>query len=174
MITVHELGQALEQLGFQKGKVGAGPAAAEGYLWRADRVLVGVTRAALESFLEPPAREETGAPWPVFIHIELRFLHAADIFRKSGVPVTHTKFEQYLKCLGRMGVFPEPVYSFYEFEKPHHLDLAMRVNMQAVAPELTADIFQERLAPILEALRHAEIYIVFGAVLDSLRHELEK
>lgn len=174
MITPEELGKALEQLGFQKGKAGAGPDAPEGYLWRADRVLVAVTRTALENFVQPPHQDETKAPWPVFIRIELRFLHAADILKKNGVPVSPVKFEQYLTSLGRMGLFPDRVHGFYDFEKPEHLDLAMTVNMQAVAEDFTADIFQERLAPILEALRHAEIYMVFGAVLDALRYELEQ
>lgn len=174
MITAEELGKALEQLGFQPGKVGAGAEAPEGYLWRADRVLVGVTRKALDECFQPPAQDESKAPWPVFIRLELRFLHAADILKKSGLPVSHMRFEQYLTCLARMGVFPDRVHSFYDFEKPQHLDLAMTVNMQAVPEDFTTDIFQERLAPILEALRHAEIYMVFGTVLDVLRYELEQ
>lgn len=174
MITAKDLGRALEELGFQKGKVGTGPEAADGYLWRADRVLVAVTRKTIESFFAPPEGHRSGAPWPVFIHIELRFLHAADTFRRHGVPTSHKTFEQYLTCLTRMGVFPQPMGNLYEFVEPEQLDLAMRVNMQAMTADLTADIFEERLAPILEALRHAEIYMVFGAMLDSLRDELEK
>lgn len=174
MITVKNLGRALEELGFQKGKVGAGPEAVDGYLWRADRVLVAVRRKTIESFFAPPEGQPSGAAWPLLFHIELRFLHAADTFRRHSVPTNHKIFEQYLTCLSRMGVFPEPAGSLYEFVEPEQLDLAMRVNMQAMTDDLTADIFQERLAPILEALRHAEIYMVFGAMLDSLRHELEK
>lgn len=174
MIIVDEMARALEELGFQRGQVGTPPHTAEGYLWRADRVLVGVTRQMLEEFAVAPEHRIGGSSWPVYIRIELRFLHAADIFRKHGVPVTHSRFEQYLECCGRMGVFPWELESLLEFVKPDYLDLAMRVNMQTVAADLTADIFAERLAPILEALRHAEMYIVFGAVLDALRYELER
>lgn len=172
-MTVDELGQALLALGFTRGRITSAPES-DSYIYRTPRVHLAITAASLESCFEPPHQDEANAPWPVFLKLEARWLHAADIFRKNGLPVHRMAFEQYLTCLGKIGVFPSPVEQFYEFEEPQFLDLALSVNTQTMADELTAEVIREKLQPMIDALVRAEIHLVFGATLDVFRHELRQ
>jgi hypothetical protein len=173
MMTVEELGQALLSLGFVRGRITTAPES-DSYIYRTPRVHLAIAAAALERCFEPPHQDEANAPWPVFLKLEARWLHAADIFRKNGLPVHRMAFEQYLSCLGKIGVFPSPVEHFYEFEEPQFLDLAIAVNTQTMADELTPEVVREKLQPMIDALVRAEIHLVFGATLDVFRHELHQ
>ena len=170
-MTAVELGQALEGMGFAPGKI---TASAEGYVYRSGRVALAISTQTLEKCSAPPPSDETGAPWPVFLKLEARWLHAADIFRKNGLPVHRLAFEHYLTGLSKMGLFPPAVEQFYEFDAPELLDLALSVNTQTLAEELTPEVIRERLGPLLDALVRAELYMVFGATLEVLRHELQQ
>ena len=83
-------------------------------------------------------------------------------------------FEQYLTTLGKIGVFPSMVENFYEYEEPDFLDLALNVNLQTMADELTPEVIREKLQPMMDALVRAEVHLVFGATLDVFRHELRE
>lgn len=172
-MTVEELGQALVALGFTPGKVTTAPNS-EAYIYRTARVHLAVPQSALDRALEPPEVEPAGAPWAVELKLEARWLHAADIFRRNGLPVGRMLFEQYLTCLAKTGIFPSRVEAFYEFDAPEFLDLAVVINTQTLADELTSAVLRERLQPMVEALVRVELYLVFGATLDVLRHELHQ
>ena len=172
-MTVEQLGETLLSLGFTRGQVT--PAAnSEAYLYRSGRVALALPVAALEGCFEPPHQDEAGAPWAVLLKLEARWLHAADIFRKNGLPVHPLAFEQYLSCLAKLGLFPSRVEDFYEFEQPEFLDVALSLNTRTLAEEMTAAVVRERVQPMLEALVRAELYLVFAATLDVLRHELHQ
>jgi hypothetical protein len=173
MITVDELGEALVSLGFTRGRITTA-AESDAYIYRTPRVHLAVTARALENCFEPPHRDEAGAPWAVEIKLEARWLHAADIFRKNGLPVHRIAFEQYLSCLAKMGLFPSRVEAFYEFDEPDFLDLALVLNTKTLAEEMTGEVLREVLPPMIEALVRAELYLVFGATLDAYRHELRQ
>lgn len=172
MMTADELGQALVSLGFSRGRISA--AGGEAYIYRTGRVHLAVLVNSLEACLDPPAQDPTAAPWAVELKVEVRWLHAADIFRKNGLPVHRLAFEQYLICLAKTGLFPSRVEDFYEFDQPEFLDLALVLNTRSLADELTAEVVRERLQPMIEALVRAEHYLVFGATLDVHRHELHQ
>lgn len=172
-MTAAELGQALVSLGFTRGRITAAPES-EAYVYRTARVALAVSLQELESCFEPPHQDEADAPWAVELKLEARWLHAADIFRRNGLPVHRVAFEQYLNCLAKIGVFPSRVEHFYEFDQPDFLDLALSINTQTLAEELSAEVVRQRLQPIIEALVRAELYMVFGATLDVLRHELHQ
>ena len=173
MMTVDELGQALLALGFARGRITTVPES-DAYIYHTPRVHLAVTVRSLENCFEPPHQDEAGAPWPAFLKLEARWLHAADIFRKNGLPVHRMAFEQYLTTLGKIGVFPSMVEHFYEYEEPDFLDLALNVNLQTMADEMTAEVIREKLQPMIDALVRAEIHLVFGATLDVFRHELHE
>lgn len=173
MMTVEQLGQALTALGFTAGQITTA-AHSQAYLYRTGRVHLAVPQTALERAFEPPAHADPGAPWAVELKLEARWLHAADIFRKNGLPVHPLAFEQYLSCLAKLGLFPSRVEDFYEFDPPEFLDVALSVNTRTLPDELTPDVMRERLQPMVEALVRAELYLVFGATLDVLRHELHQ
>jgi hypothetical protein len=170
-MTAEELGQALVELGFARSKV---TSSQEGYVYRTGRVALAVSQSALERSFAPPHQDDTGAPWPVFLKLEARWLHAADIFRKNNLAADRLVFEQYLTCLAKMGLFPAAVDQFYEFDAPELLDLALSVNTQTLVDELTPQVIRARLEPIMDALVRVELYLVFGASLDALRHELQQ
>ncbi|MFQ5776790.1 MAG: hypothetical protein ACE5IP_02145 [Terriglobia bacterium] len=173
MMTVEELGRALLEMGFARGKV-ASADKAPSYIYRTGRVALALSQETLEHCFEPPHQDEAGAPWAVLLKLEVRWLHAADIFRKNGLPVHRIAFEQYLDCLAKIGVFLSPVEHFYEFERPELLDVALSVNTRTLADELTAEVVRERLQPMIEALVRVETFLVFAASLDVLRHELHQ
>jgi len=173
MMTVEELGAALLALGFTRGRITTAPES-DSYIYRTPRVHLAISARSLEGAFEPPHQDEAGAPWPVFLKLEVRWLHAAEIFRKNGLPVHRIAFEQYLSCLGKIGVFPSAVESFYEFDEPEFLDLGLGVNLQTLADELTPEVIRERLQPMIDALVRAEVHLVFGATLDVFRHELRQ
>jgi len=172
-MTVEELGQALIALGFTPGKISAA-ANSDAYIYRTARVHLAVPQTALARALEPPQDVEPGAPWAVELKLEARWLHAADIFRKNGLPAHRLAFEQYLTCLSKVGLFPSRVDGFYEFEAPEFLDLAVSVNTKAEAEDLTAEILRQVVPPVVDALVRAELYLVFAATLDVLRYELRQ
>jgi len=171
MMTVEDLGQALLNQGFTRGKISA-DAASDAYIYRTGRVALAVARASLERAFDPLHQDEAGSPWPVFLKLEARWLHAADIFRKNGLPVERDAFESFLACLMKTGLFPSRVEYFWEFDPPDFLDLALLVNTKAQAEDLTPDILRERLQPLVDALVRAELFLVFAATLDVHRHEL--
>jgi hypothetical protein len=173
MMTAEELGQALAALGFTPGKISAAPGS-EAYIYRTPRVHLAVPQTALARALAPPQDVEPGAPWAVELKLEARWLHAADIFRKNGLPAHRLAFEQYLTCLSKVGLFPSRVDGFYEFEAPEFLDLAVSVNTKAEADDLTAEILRQVIPPMVDALVRAELYLVFAATLDVLRYELRQ
>lgn len=173
MITVEELGQSLLEMGFTRGKVSSADKT-ESYIYRTPRVALAISQPALEHCFEPPHQDEAGAPWAVLLKLEVRWLHAADIFRKNGLPVHRIAFEQYLNCLAKTGMFLSPVEHFYEFESPELLDVAISVNTRTLADDLTAELVRERLQPMIEALVRVEAFLVFAATLDVLRHELHQ
>ena len=173
MMTVEELGAALLALGFTRGRITTAPES-DSYIYRTPRVHLAISARSLECAFEPPHQDEAGAPWPVFLKLEVRWLHAAEIFRKNGLPVHRIAFEQYLSCLGKIGVFPSAVASFYEFDEPEFLDLSLSVNLQTLADELTPEVIRERLQPMIDALVRAEVHLVFGATLDVFRHDLRQ
>ena len=173
MMTVEELGAALLALGFTRGRITTAPES-DSYIYRTPRVHLAISARSLECAFEPPHQDEAGAPWPVFLKLEVRWLHAAEIFRKNGLPVHRIAFEQYLSCLGKIGVFPSAVESFYEFDEPEFLDLSLSVNLQTLADELTPEVIRERLQPMIDALVRAEVHLVFGATLDVFRHDLRQ
>lgn len=178
MASVEALTQGLAALGFTRMQVtprAAGPAAGgAGWVKRGQRVTLAVSQASLERCLQPQTPDESGAPWPAFVQLEASWLHAADIFRKNGLPASPATFAQYLSCLARLGLFPDPVHHFYEYESPELLDVALSVNMRTEPAELTPDILRERLVPLVEGLQQVEFYVVFGAALDALREELRQ
>ena len=172
-MTVEELGQALIALGFTPGKITAAPGS-DAYIYRTARVHLAVPQTALARALEPPQDVEPGAPWAVELKLEARWLHAADIFRKNGLPAHRLAFEQYLNCLAKTGLFPSRVDGFYEFEAPEFLDLAVSLNTKAEADDLTPEILRQVVPPVVDALVRAELYLVFAATLDVLRYELRQ
>lgn len=173
MMTVDEIGQALVSLGFTRGKISSAPGS-DAYIYRTARVHVAVPVTALERALEPPPSDPAAAPWAVELKMEARWLHAADIFRKNGLPVHRLAFEQYLTCLSKIGVFPTRVEQFYELETPEFLDLAVSINTKTMAEELTPEVIREKLQPMIEALVKAELYLVFAATLDAHRYEQQQ
>lgn len=173
MMAVEQLGDTLVSMGFTHGRITAAPES-DAYIHRTPRVALAVARAALERCFAPPHQDEAGAPWAVELKLEARWLHAADIFRKNGLPVHRLAFEHYLTCLSKIGLFPSRVEDFYEFEPPEFLDLALVLNTRTLADDLTAEVVRQRLQPMIEALVRAELYLVFGATLDVLRHELRQ
>lgn len=172
-MNVEGLGQALVSLGFTRGKISSAPGS-DAYIYRTARVHLAVPQAALERAFEPPPQDPAAAPWAIELKLEVRWLHAADIFRKNSLPVHRLALEQYLTCLAKTGLFPSPVHDFYEFADPEFLDLAVSLNTKTLAEELTADVVRERVQPMIEALVKAELYLVFGATLDVLRYELRQ
>src|SRR3989304_2593536 len=98
MMTVEELGQALIALGFTPGKITAAPGS-DAYIYRTARVPLAVPQTALARAREPPQDVEPGAPWAVELKLEARWLHAADIFRKNGLPAHPLAFEHRLSYL---------------------------------------------------------------------------
>src|SRR3990172_284921 len=166
MMTVEERGQAWIALGFPPGKITAAPGS-DAYIYRTARVHLAVPQTALARALEPPQDVEPGAPWAVELKLEARWLHAADIFRKNGLPAHRLAFEQYLTCLAKTGLFPSRVDGFYEFEAPEFLDLAVSLNTKAEADDLTPEILRQVVPPVVDAL-------VFAATLDVLRYELRQ
>ncbi|MBI2956225.1 MAG: hypothetical protein HYY26_02810 [Acidobacteria bacterium] len=172
-MTAEQLGQTLVEMGFTRGRVTA-DASSDSYLYRTPRAVVAVPVAALERAFEPPPDDPAGAPWAIEFKLEARWLHAADIFRKNGLPVHRAAFEQYLTALAKVGLFPSRVEDFYEFDQPDFLDLALTLNTKTLADDLTPDIVRQRLQPLLDALIRAELYLVFAATLDVLRYELQQ
>ncbi|OFV83697.1 MAG: hypothetical protein A2620_04525 [Acidobacteria bacterium RIFCSPHIGHO2_01_FULL_67_28] len=160
-------------LGFTPGKITAAPGS-DAYIYRTARVHLAVPQTALARALEPPQDVEPGAPWAVELKLEARWLHAADIFRKNGLPAHRLAFEQYLTCLAKTGLFPSRVDGFYEFEAPEFLDLAVSLNTKAEADDLTPEILRQVVPPVVDALVRAELYLVFAATLDVLRYELRQ
>lgn len=173
MMNVEKLGEALVSLGFTRGKITAAPGS-EAYIYRTARVHLAVPQTALERSFEPPPQDPAAAPWAIELKLEARWLHTADIFRKNGLPVDRLAFEQYLTCLAKVGLFPSRVEDFYEFDNPEFLDLALSLNTKTLAEDLTAEVVQQRVQPMIEALVKAELYLVFGASLDVLRYELRQ
>jgi len=173
MMTVEELGQAFVALGFTPGQITTAPAS-RAYIYRTPRVHLAAPQAALERCFAPPEDVEPGAPWAVELKLEARWLHAADIFRKNGLPAHRLAFEQYLACLAKVGLFPTRVDAFYEFETPEFLDLAVSLNTKAEAADLTPDIVRQVVQPMVDGLVRAENYLVFGATLDVFRYELRQ
>ena len=172
-MTVDQLGQALIALGFTPGQITTAPGS-HAYIYRTPRVHLAVPQTALARALEPPQDVEPGAPWAVELKLEARWLHAADIFRKNGLPAHRLAFEQYLTCLSKVGLVPSRVDGFYEFEAPEFLDLAVSLNTKAEAGDLTLDILRQVVPPVVDALVRAELYLVFAATLDVLRYELRQ
>lgn len=173
MMTADQLGQALLAMGFTRGRITTAPES-DAYLYRTGRVALALPLVSLQRSLEPPEQDPTAAPWAVELKLEARWLHAADIFRKNGLPVHRVAFEQYLACLAKIGLFPLRVEAFYEFDAPDFLDLALTVNTQTLAEELTPEVIRRRLEPMIDALVRVELYLVFAATLDTLRHELHQ
>lgn len=173
MKTVEELGQALVSLGFTPGQISSAPES-RAYIYRTPRVHLAAPQAALARCFEPPQEVEPGAPWAVELKLEARWLHAADIFRRNGLPAHRLAFEQYLTCLAKTGLFPTRVDAFYEFEPPEFLDLAVSLNTKAQAEDLTPEILRQVVQPMVDALVRAELYLVFAATLDVLRYELRQ
>lgn len=173
MMTVEELGQAFVALGFTPGKITAAPGS-DAYIYRTARAHLAAPRTALARAFEPPQHVEPGAPWAVELKLEARWLHAADIFRKNGLPVHRLAFEQYLSCLAKIGLFPSRIEDFYEFDDPEFLDVALSINTQTLADELTPEVVRQRVQPMVDALVRVELYLVFGATLDALRHDLHQ
>lgn len=173
MMTVEEVGQALLAMGFTRGKI-ASTDKTESYIYRTGRVAIAISLDTLEHCFEPPDQDEAGTPWAVLLKLEVRWLHAADLFRRNGLPVHRIAFEQYLDCLAKIGVFLSRVEHFYEFDRPELLDVALSVNTRTLADELTAEVLRERLQPMIEALVRVETFLVFAASLDVLRHELHQ
>jgi hypothetical protein len=171
MGSPEEVIQGLEALGFTPGNLAPNT---PGYVHRTGRVALGVSQAELARCFEPPHQDEANAPWPVFLKLEARWLHAADIFRRTGLAATSATFAQYLTCLARLGLFPDAVNHFYEFDQPDFLDVALSINTQTLAEQLTASVVRERLQPLVEGLVRVELYMVFGAALDVLREELRQ
>lgn len=171
MMSVEQLGESLVGLGFKLGQITDAPSS-QAYIHRTGRVALAFPLASLENCFEPPHQDEAGAPWAVELKLEARWLHAADIFRRNGLPVERHTFEEYLSCLAKLGLFPTRVDQFYEFDEPDFLDLAVSINTKAEAGDLTPEVIRERVQPIVDALVRAELFLVFGATLDVLRSEL--
>jgi len=170
-MTPEEIGHALLGMGFVRGRMSGGFAGVEGYMLKNPRVLIGISQEWVKTAHIKPYQDESDAPWPVFLKLEARWPQAANIYAKNGIAPDDTGYQQCIQSLVRMGLFPDPVQEFFEFHKPEHLDLGITVNLQALAEDLTAEAIQERLQPVIDGIQKAELYIVFAAALDSLRHE---
>ncbi|MEE8201408.1 MAG: hypothetical protein V3R29_09605 [Candidatus Acidoferrales bacterium] len=172
-MTADELGQTLVNLGFTRSRITAAPDS-EAYIYRTPRVHLAVAVTSLARAFEPSPDDPNAAPWAIEFTLEARWLQAADIFRKNGLPVDRLAFEQYLTCLSKIGLFPSRVEDFYVFNTPEFLDLALSLNTKALAEDLTPQIVRDVVQPMVDALVQAELYLVFAATLDVQRHELRQ